>query len=132
MRSMLALALLALLFQPAVIAEDAAVDVLRAKQAREREEASRIPPTFVQVYVVEDLVQFFKGSPKRGVEKVAELVSGQVPALRGGTVSGFPTNLSVVVNSSEEGHQALEKYLTQLRSARKLIKDAGLEVVENN
>lgn len=132
MRPILALAVILLLVAPGAIADDLAVDVLRAKQARERAEARTIPVGVTKVYYVEDLVSLFKGGPKRASERVAELVGRNVPALRGGSVSAFPTNLSLVVTATDDAHRELAEYISKLSNAKKLLQESGFEILETN
>jgi hypothetical protein len=132
MRTILALAFTAVLVAPGAIADDDAVDVVRAKQARERAEASTVPVLVTKVYVVQDLLSLYKGDTKRASEQVAELLRRSVPALRGGSIAAFPTNLSVVVSATDVGHKELADYLTRLSSAKTLIEAAGLEIVETD
>jgi hypothetical protein len=130
MRTILAITLTLALVNSGTIADDLGVDVLRAKQAEERKAAEAIQVTITKIYFVEELIPLFKGGPKRGSEKIVELIGRNVPSLRGSSVAAFPTNLSVVVKAPETGHKDLAEYLAKLKDARKVLEESGFETVE--
>jgi hypothetical protein len=124
---------LVLILAPAMLVADEDTDILARKRGEERRAASLLPQTTTVVYRIDDLAPLFgDDAPRHALTRVLDAMKKNVPSARTGTASIFPSNLSIVVGHTEEGHKDIAAYFQKLRDAKRTLAEAGFSAVDRS